>query len=97
MSKVTMPEAEAHLYVNGHHRGVSLFMRSDVDMSDGTTRQDLIATEQAETHATARVRDTLKQAAGVAKSVSNKYAYRHYGNEVDTADEIEAGIHSLIK
>lgn len=30
--------------------------------------------------------------ANVAKTISDKYAYGHYGNEVDTADEIEAAI-----
>ena len=30
--------------------------------------------------------------ANVAKAISDKYAYGYYGNEVDTADEIEAAI-----
>ncbi len=30
--------------------------------------------------------------AQVAKSISDKYAFGYYGNEVDTADEIEAAI-----
>lgn len=30
--------------------------------------------------------------AQVARQVSDKYAFGHYGNEVDTADEIERGI-----
>lgn len=30
--------------------------------------------------------------AGVAKAISDKYAYGYYGQEVDTADEIEAAI-----
>jgi hypothetical protein len=30
--------------------------------------------------------------ANVAKRISDKYAYGYYGNEVDTADEIEAAI-----
>jgi len=30
--------------------------------------------------------------ANVAKRISDKYGFGHYGNEVDTADEIEAAI-----
>lgn len=30
--------------------------------------------------------------AKVAKAISDKYAFGHYGNEVDTADEIEDAI-----
>lgn len=30
--------------------------------------------------------------ANVAKAISDKYGYGYYGNEVDTADEIEAAI-----
>jgi uncharacterized protein YhfF len=30
--------------------------------------------------------------AKVAKQISDKYAFGHYGNEVDTADEIEKAI-----
>ena len=30
--------------------------------------------------------------AKVARQISDKYAYGYYGNEVDTADEIEAAI-----
>lgn len=33
-----------------------------------------------------------EQCAKVAKAISDKYAFGHYGNEVDTADEIEAAI-----
>lgn len=32
------------------------------------------------------------ECAKVAKAISDKYAFCHYGNEVDTADEIEAAI-----
>ena len=32
------------------------------------------------------------ECAKVAKAISDKYAFGHYGNEVDTADEIEAAI-----
>lgn len=33
-----------------------------------------------------------EQCAEVAKAISDKYAVGHYGNEVDTADEIEDAI-----
>lgn len=33
-----------------------------------------------------------EQCAKVAKGISDKYAFGHYGNEVDTADEIAAAI-----
>lgn len=33
-----------------------------------------------------------EECAKVAKAISDKYAFGHYGNEVDTADEIEAAI-----
>lgn len=33
-----------------------------------------------------------EECAKVADAISNKYAYGHYGNEVDTADEIAAAI-----
>lgn len=33
-----------------------------------------------------------EQCAKVAKAISDKYAFGHYGNEVDTADEIAAAI-----
>lgn len=33
-----------------------------------------------------------EQCAKAAKAISDKYAVGHYGNEVDTADEIEAAI-----
>lgn len=33
-----------------------------------------------------------EECAKVAKDISDKYAFGHYGNEVDTADEIEAAI-----
>lgn len=51
------PEPEAYLYVNGDHRGVSLHYRSDMDISEGTTRKALITTEQADE----RVREALRQ------------------------------------
>jgi hypothetical protein len=35
---------------------------------------------------------TREECAKVADNISNKYAYGHYGNEVDTADEIAAAI-----
>lgn len=37
----------------------------------------------------------LEQAAAVAKRISDKYAFGHYGNETDTADEIEREILAL--
>lgn len=37
----------------------------------------------------------LDQAAAVAKRISDKYAFGHYGNETDTADEIEREILAL--
>lgn len=33
-----------------------------------------------------------EECAKVAKAISDKYAFGHYGNEVDTADEIEDAI-----
>lgn len=33
-----------------------------------------------------------EECAKVAKGISDKYAFGHYGNEVDTADEIAAAI-----
>lgn len=40
----------------------------------------------------AEVTAERKACADVAKAISDKYAYGYYGNEVDTADEIEAAI-----
>lgn len=37
----------------------------------------------------------LEEAAAVAKRISDKYAFGHYGNETDTADEIEREILAL--
>lgn len=42
-----LPDAEAYLYINGDHRGVSLHYRSDLEISEGTSRFPLITTDQA--------------------------------------------------
>lgn len=62
MSKVTMPEPEAFLYLNGEHRGVSLNFRSDMNLSEGTVRYALITTDQAEAYAAAKVLEALEKA-----------------------------------
>lgn len=60
MSKVTIPEPEAFLYVNGEHRGVSLNLCGGMDLSDGTVRYALITTDQAEAYANAMVKQALE-------------------------------------
>lgn len=41
-----IPDAEAYLYINGDHRGVSLHYRSDMELSEGTSRIPLIPRDQ---------------------------------------------------
>jgi|GEM_PF-1248909 len=53
-----------------------------------------VAADSAEIRAEARGA-ALEEAAAVAKRISDKYAFGYYGNEVDTADEIEREILAL--
>ncbi len=48
------PEVEAYLYVNGDHRGVSLNIRGDMDLSAGTERHSLVKAASAEAYANAQ-------------------------------------------
>lgn len=78
MNKVTMPEPEAFLYVNGEHRGVSLNFRDDMDLSEGTVRHALITTDQAEAYATARVRAAMS--AAFEKAAQRSMRMPHYSD-----------------
>jgi hypothetical protein len=40
--------------------------------------------------------DGLRDSASLAKVISDKYAFGYYGQEVDTADEIEAEILAML-
>lgn len=66
-------QAEAYLYVNGEHRGVSLHPRNGMELSVGTTRHDLVTVEQAEAHAAAKVREALGEDARVPMTFERWY------------------------
>ena len=70
--------------------GLSGQLRLDSDVSRilSVRRLQKFA-EQVADLAAAAEREACAQ---VAKSISDKYAFGYYGNEVDTADEIEAAI-----
>ena len=103
MSKVTLPEPDAYLYVNGDHRGVSLNFRSDMDLSEGTVRHALITTDQAEAYAAAKVRDALDRAIAICDAAyeQGKGEYRascnpYFEGGCDAAESIESKIRTLI-
>ena len=70
--------------------GLSGQLRLDSDVSRilSVRRLQKFA-EQVADLAAAAEREACAQ---VAKSISDKYAFGYYGNEVDTADEIETAI-----
>lgn len=98
MTKPKMPEPVAWLHVcrkKPELRGL-LYEKSAPELAArGFVPEPLITTTQAEAYADAVRREALEEAASVAKQISDKYAYGYYGNEVDTADEIEAAIRAL--
>jgi hypothetical protein len=49
-------------------------------------------TEQLQAFAELVAQHEREACANVAKEISDKYAYGYYGNQVDTADEIEDAI-----
>lgn len=103
MSKVTTPEAEAYLYENGEHRGVSLHMRGDMDLSAGTIGRGLITTDQAEAYAAAKVREALEEAIAICDAVyeQGESEYRtscnpYFEGGCAAAESIETKIRALI-
>lgn len=99
----SLPDAEAYLYVNGNQRGVSLYYRSDSEISEGTSRFPLITTDQAEAYAQARVREVLEKAVSICVSVyaqgSAEYTATrnpYFEGGCDAADLIEQRILNLI-
>lgn len=91
MKKATMPEPAAYLYVNGEHRGVSLDLRGDMDLSEGTDRQALVTVEQAEAYAQARVREAAEPYA----PVDGKYGpavQQAWHAGWDAAQEVDDGV-----
>lgn len=53
---------------------------------------DCFTADQLRDYGDRRAAAEREACAGVAKAISDKYAYGYYGQEVDTADEIEAAI-----
>lgn len=59
-------------------------------ISDAFTRDQVLAIQKQ------AYEDGLRDAASLAKVISDKYAVGYYGQEVDTADEIESEILALL-
>lgn len=83
---IQRPEVEAYLYVNGAHRGVSLNLRGDMDLSVGTGRHDLVTAASADAYANAQVLAALQSLAA--------FASEHYRGALANRETDDSDIHA---
>jgi hypothetical protein len=81
-----LPEPDGYYF-----REDSMYIGGGEDIKTGDYRPDTVLAIQKQAY-----EDGLRDAASLAKVISDKYAFGYYGQEVDTADEIEAEILALL-